>query len=67
MGTLWVMALTVLIEDPTTGSQFRATRHQWDRLHQPAGRIMLEDENGNPPPKPKTGKATPKPDTEQEK
>lgn len=42
------MAQTVTIHDPATDSTFQATRHQWERLHRPAGRVLVADEDGNP-------------------
>jgi len=42
------MARTVTVYDPATGSTFRATRTQWNRLHQPAGRRLVTDEDGQP-------------------
>ena len=66
MGTLSVMAQTVTIRN-STGQQFRATRHQWERLWAPAGCTLIVDEDGNPPTPTRKVKATPPTDpTEQE-
>lgn len=43
------MARTVTIHDPATGDTFRATRIQWERIHEPAGRELVTDEDGNAP------------------
>ena len=42
------MAQTVVISDPDTGREFRATRRQYELLHKPRGRIMIADEDGQP-------------------
>lgn len=56
------MARTVTVYDPSTGSQFQATRNQWERLHEPRGRKLVADEHGNPVGQ----KAKPKPDPKPE-
>ena len=56
--TLGRMARTVKVHDPATDTTFNATRTQWERLHAPAGRELVADENGNPP---ISQKAKPKP------
>lgn len=65
MVTLAGMAQTVTVHDPATDSTFQATRTQWERLHQPAGRTLIADENGNPP-KIASKRTTPDPAAEQE-
>lgn len=48
MATLGHMARTVTVHDPATDSTFQATRTQWERLHAPAGRELVADEDGQP-------------------
>jgi len=57
------MARTVTVHDPATGSTFRATRLQWDRLHQPAGCELVADEDGVTIERPKA-KPTSKPEAD---
>jgi hypothetical protein len=57
------MARTVTVHDPATGSTFRATRLQWNRLHQPAGCELVADENGAAPERPKAKTTKPEADT----
>lgn len=39
------MARTVTVRD-AEGTEFRCTRLQWERIHEPAGRTLVTDENG---------------------
>lgn len=52
------MAATVTVHDPATDSTFQTLRIQWERLHAPAGRTLVADENGQPV----SQKAKPKPE-----
>lgn len=59
------MVRPVTVHDPVTGSTFTATRTQWERLHEPAGRQLVTDEDGNTVGRKAKPKPTTKPDTEE--
>lgn len=42
------MAATVTVRDEH-GTEFRCTRLQWERIHQPAGRKLVANEDGSKP------------------
>lgn len=46
------MALTVTVRD-TEGGEFRCTRIQWERIHEPAGLTLVTDEHGKTVRKPR--------------
>lgn len=60
------MARTVTVYDPATGSQFQATRTQWERLHEPRNRELVADETGTPVGQKAKTNPDPKPPTDTE-
>ena len=48
VGMIVRMAATVTVQDEH-GSEFRCTRLQWDRIHKPAGRKLVANEDGSKP------------------